>query len=95
MSAYSTMSIIREHAEYELLRRGLSVPRSDDDLESKLFEVVGDQTLHNFRIVYEYEEPTDYSWQYYPGCFDHIETPTEMLESTKAYKHCPHCGEEL
>lgn len=95
MSAYSTMSITREDAEYELLKRGLSVPKSDDDLESKLFNVVGDQALYNFRIVYEYEEVSEYSHQYYKGQFNHIDTPEEMLESTKSYKYCPHCGEEL
>lgn len=97
MSAYSTMSITREDAEYELRKRGLSVPISDDDVESKLFHVVGDQTLYNFRIVYEYQEQDEWGYplQYYKGQFDPFETPKEMREEGSTYNYCPHCGEKL
>lgn len=95
MSAYSTMSITREDAEYELLKRGLSIPKSDCELEDKLFQLWGNQTLYNFRIVYDYGIGSHYSFQHVRGQFDYVDTPGKILETTKPYKYCPHCGEEL
>jgi hypothetical protein len=80
------MSITRKDAEYELLKRGLSILGSDENLEDKLFEPFV-STLHNFRIVYEYTED---DWcKYYPGCFDHVETPKDMKVTAS---ECPCCG---
>ena len=95
MSPYSTLYITREDAEYELSERGLSIPRSDEDIEGKLFELF-ESALYNFRIVSEYTEEEDWR-NWYRGRLSHVETPDSMIEENrpKAYQHCPHCGEKL
>lgn len=52
MGAYSTMSITREDAMKEILSRVVSA--SDEMLEDLLFDLIGNKTLYNFRIVGEY-----------------------------------------
>ncbi|MCX9024681.1 MAG: hypothetical protein OIN85_01130 [Candidatus Methanoperedens sp.] len=101
MSPYTTMCITREDAEFELSKRGLTIPRPNDEVESKLFAIFGDSCLYNFSIVYEYEESDDGWWpcNYYRGRFDTVPTPDDVLrdepETAKAYQFCPHCGEKL